>query len=322
MSPGRWVLTIRDSDFRLGRLLINWLMDWAYVWLVLTSNCWPQEPVLRCCCWPLLTVVDWWTVVNLICWSADPRDPLTGPPSHWSPISLVPFSLVPQLIGPPIHYWSSLVPHLIGPPYHWSPISLVPLFISHPIIGKSQWSPISLVPHLIGSPSHWSPNSSVPISLVPQLAPMHHPFHWSPISLVPPTHWSPISMVPHLIGPFSPAGSPPHCLNSLVPRPPMLPFLPCISLVPQYYTFYPVLIGPPSHWSPNVILFIQFSLVPDLIGPPMRPWLHSSHWSPISLVPQCDPDYTVLIGPLISLVPNVTLVIQFSSVPHLIGPTM
>ena len=72
----------------------------------------------------------------------------------------------------------------------------------------------------------------------------------------------------------------------------------------------------------------------------MRPWLHSSHWSPISLVPQCDPDYTVLIGPLISLVPqcnpdytvligppshwspNVILVIQFSLVPHLIGPPM
>ena len=78
------------------------------------------------------------------------RDPLTGPPSHWSPLSLVPFSLVPQLIGPPIHYWSSLVPHLIGPPYHWSPIPLAPLFISHPIIGQSQWSPISSVPHLIG----------------------------------------------------------------------------------------------------------------------------------------------------------------------------
>ena len=87
-------------------------------------------------------------------WTSLIRDPLTGPPSHWSPISLVPFSLFPQLIGPPIHYWSSLVPHLIGPPYHWSPISLVPLFISHPIIGQSQWSPMSLVPHLIGPPSH------------------------------------------------------------------------------------------------------------------------------------------------------------------------
>ena len=97
------------------------------------------------------------------------RDPLTGPPYHWSPISMVPFSLVPQLIGPPIHYWSSLVPHLIGPPYHWSPISLVPLFIRHPIIGQSQWSPNSSVPHLIGPP----------------------------IS----THASPIPLIPHLIGP-------------------------------------------------------------------------------------------------------------------------
>ena len=115
-------------------------------------------------------------------------DPLTGPPSHWSPISLVPFSLVPQLIGPPIHYWSSLVPHLIGPPYHWSPISLVPLFISHPIIGQSQWSPISLVPHLIGPPSHWSPDVTLAIqfSLVPHLIgppmqPWLYSSHWPPI---------------------------------------------------------------------------------------------------------------------------------------------
>ena len=127
---------------------------------------------------------------------------LHGPPSHWSPISLVPFSLVPQLIGPPIHYWSSLVPHLIGPPYHWSPISLVPLFIRHPIIGQSQWSPISLVPHLIGSPSHWSPNSSVSHLIGPPIG-----THASLIPLVPhligpPTHWSPISLVPQLTGPL------------------------------------------------------------------------------------------------------------------------
>ena len=123
-------------------------------------------------------------------------DPLIGPPSHWSPISLVPFSLVPQLIGPPIHYWSSLVPHLIGPPYHWSPISLVPLFIRHPTIGQSQWSPISLVPHLIGSPSHWSA-----ISLVRHLIGPPISTHASAIPLVPHLICPPDSLVPHLIGP-------------------------------------------------------------------------------------------------------------------------
>ena len=30
----------------------------------------------------------------------------------------------------------------------------------------------------------------------------------------------------------------------------------------------------------------------------MRPWLHSSHWSPISLVSQSNPFYPVLIGPV------------------------
>ena len=65
-----------------------------------------------------------------------------GPPSHWSPISLV--------------------PHLIGPPSHWSPISLIPQLA--PMHHSSHWSPISLVPRLIGPPSHWSPS------------------HWSPNS--------------------------------------------------------------------------------------------------------------------------------------------
>ena len=54
------------------------------------------------------------------------RDGIIGPPSHWSPFSLVtPSSANPN--GPPSH-WSpiSLVPHLIGPPTHQSPISLVP----------------------------------------------------------------------------------------------------------------------------------------------------------------------------------------------------
>ena len=70
------------------------------------------------------------------------RDPLTGPPSHWSPISLV--------------------PHLISTPTHQSPISLVPQLA--PIYHPFHWPPISLVPRLIGPPSHWSPS------------------HWSPNS--------------------------------------------------------------------------------------------------------------------------------------------
>ena len=49
----------------------------------------------------------------------------------------------------------------------------------------------------------------------------------------------------------------------------------------------------------------------------MQPCLYSSHWSPISLVPQSNPFYPILIGP-----PIVTLVIKFSLVPHLIGPPM
>ena len=56
-------------------------------------------------------------------------DPLTGPPSHWSPISMV--------------------PHLNGPPSHWSHISLVP-----------QCDPDYQCDYtvLIGPPSHWSPS--------------------------------------------------------------------------------------------------------------------------------------------------------------------
>ena len=104
------------------------------------------------------------------------RDPLTGPPSHWSPSHWSPNSLVPQyIIGA---HWSpiSLVPHIIGPPSHWPPFSLVTPSSANPNGPPSHWSPISLVPLLIGPPTHQSP-----ISLVPQLAPMHHPFHWSPI---------------------------------------------------------------------------------------------------------------------------------------------
>ena len=225
-----------------------------------------------------------WSLFSLVTpSSANPN----GPPSHWSPISLDPHHLspnssVPQLIGPPISTHASPIP--LVPPTHWSPISMVP----H-LIGPLLTPPPPNVPLFIGSPNPNGPSHCSPISLVPQLAPTHHPFHWSSLSLPPslrliaPPPPPPISWaVPHRIGPFSPAGppihkSPPHCLNSLVPHltgPPMLPFLPCshwspFSLVPQCDPGYTVPIGPPSHWSPNVILVVQFSLVPHLIGPPM-----------------------------------------------------
>ena len=38
------------------------------------------------------------------------------------------------------------------------------------------------------------------------------------------------------------------------------------------------------------------------------------------MVPQCSPDYTVFIGPPSDWFPDVTLITQFSLVPHLIGP--
>ena len=60
-------------------------MDWAYVWLVLTSNCWPQEPVLRCCCWPLLTGEQWWTWS--VRWSADPQ--VISTITSWLPETVV-----------------------------------------------------------------------------------------------------------------------------------------------------------------------------------------------------------------------------------------
>ena len=168
----------------------------------------------------------------------------------------------------------------------------------------------SLVPHLIGPPmqpwlhsSHWSP-----ISLVPQCD------HDYTVLIGPPSHWSPsltpstlFSLVPHL---------------SLVPQcnPGYTALIGPPSHWSPFVTFPTLCIGPPSHWSPNVTLVIQFSLVSHLIGPPMWPWLCSSHWSPISTVPRCSPDYTVLIGPTFDWSPDVTLIKQFSLFPHLIGP--
>ena len=237
--------------------------------------------------------------------------------AHWSPIPLVPHLIGPLLIGPPTH-WSpntlleligtpshsspiSLVPHLIGPPFHSSPhhrpIPMVPHLIGPP----SHWFPISLVPHLIGSPSHWSPNSSVPHLIGPPIS-----THASPIPLVPHLIGPPDSLVPHLIGPLLIIGPPihkspttywspfslihpisanpngPHLTGPLShwspnwhPRtthsigPPSHCPPPPISLVPQRYPFCPVLIGPPSHWYPIVTLSTLFSLVPHLIGPPL-----------------------------------------------------
>ena len=163
---------------------------------------------------------------------------LIGSPSHWSPISLIPISLIPQLA----HMHHS---------FHWSPISLVPHLIGPLLIGPPIHKSLTTLFELIGPPSHWSPFSSVhPFSANPN----GPPSHWSPISLVPqlvpthrPFHWSPISLVPHPIGPFSPAGPPihkfpPHCLNSMAPF--SLP-------------------------SPLVTLFTLFSFVPHLIRSPM-----------------------------------------------------
>ena len=195
-----------------------------------------------------------------------------------------------------------MVPRLTGPLSRWSP----------------NWHPRTT--HSIGPPSHCPPPSDT---------------NWSP----PPTHWSPISLVPQcnpgytvLIGPpshWSPSLTP-STLFSLVPHrisPPMQPrfysshWSP-ISLVPQSNPVYPVLIGSPSHWSPNATLVIQFSLVPHLIGPPVQSFLPCYHWFPISLVPQCNPGYTALIGPPSHWSPNLTLAVQFSLVPHLSGPPM
>ena len=149
---------------------------------------------------------------------------------------------------------------------------------------------------------HWSPNvilviqfSLVPISLVPQCEPGHtaligSPSHWPPMRpWLYLSHWSP-------------------------------------NVNPGYTVLSPHLIGPPLviHLIAPVSLFPQCNL-----------WLYSSHCSPISLVTQCNPGYTVLphligtqcnptvlIGPPSHWLPNVALVIQFSLVPHLTGYPM
>ena len=254
--------------------------------------------------------------------------------SHWSPIPLVlqcplvaQFSLVPYLIGPPMSpgctvlidrpsHWSSNDPRLQS--YHWSPISLV---LQCPLVAL-----FSLVPHpigppmtpgctvLIGPPSHWSSMSPGCTVLIGP------PSHWhSNVPWLRSSYWSHISLVLQcpLVAQFS-----------LVPHPIGPPMTPGCT----------VLIGPPSRWSSNVTylhcshwppislvlqwsLVAQFSLVPHPIGPSMTPgctvligppshwssidpWLHCSHWSPISLVLQWP------------------LVAQFSCVPHPIGPPM
>ena len=184
---------------------------------------------------------------------------IIGPPSHWSPISLV-----PHLIGPPPH-WSpiSLIPQLapMHHSFHWSPISLVP---------PTHWSPISLVPHLIGPLLIGPPIHKSPTTLFALIGP---PSHWSPFSLVhpfsanpngPTSHWSPISLVPHLIGPPISTHAPPI---PLVP----IPLVPSHRLVLQFISPRRIVwtLWPHYHWSPLVTLSTLFSLVPHLIGPTM-----------------------------------------------------
>ena len=81
------------------------------------------------------------------------------------------------------------------------------------------------------------------------------------------------------------------------------------------------LIGPPigTHAPPISLAPLSLPRPSDSLPPPPPP---RSHWSPISLVPQCNHGHTVLIGPPSHWSPNVTLVIKFSLVPHLIGPPM
>ena len=227
------------------------------------------------------------------------------------PFSLVPHLIGPLFIGPPTHctpqhfivthwYPISLVPSLTGPPSHWSPFSLVTPSSANPngphLIGPpSHW-----FPRLTGPPSHWPPISLVPFSLVPKFIspPLHclnalvilitgNHFHWS-------THFGLNPSVPHPTGPpsqSSPSVNPYICAHwspiSLAPDVTLVTqfALVSISLVPQCNPGYTTFIGPPSHWSPNVTLVTQFSMVPHPIGAPVLPWLHNSHWSPISLAP-------------------------------------
>ena len=140
-----------------------------------------------------------------------------------------------------------MVPHLTGPPSHWSPISLVPQLA--PTHRPFQWSPISLVPHPIGPfspagpPIHKSPphclNSMAPFSLVPPCNPFY------PVLIGPPSHRShnvtlviQFSLVPHLI-------SPPNVILviqfSLFPHLIGLPSLTLSTL----FSLAPHLIGPP-----------------------------------------------------------------------------
>ena len=221
---------------------------------------------LLCCChiisYPWINVIGLHWPIFFIAASLALRQPYVCPGSaHWSPISMVPHLIGPLLIGPPTHWSPNTLLELIGPQSHWSPISLVPHFIGPPFQSSPHHRPIPMVPHLIGPPSH-----RFPISLVPQLAHRNHPFHWSPISLVPPTYWSPISLVPQFISP-----------NYIIWTH-WSPF----SLVPLF-------INPPnfgqSQWSP-------ISLVRYLIGPPI-----GTHAPPIPLVPLSYPPSLRLIGP-------------------------
>ena len=154
-----------------------------------------------------------WSPISLVPHLIDP--PIS---THAPLISLVPHLIGPLLISAPIHKSPTTLFELIGPPSHWSPFSLVHPFSANPNGPPSHWSPISLVPHLIGPPIS---THAPPIPMVPHLIgpPSHWSLltGWSPQfisprrivwTLWPHSHWSPLetlstlfSLVPHLIGP-------------------------------------------------------------------------------------------------------------------------
>ena len=79
---------------------------------------------------------------------------LVGPPSHRSPVSLVPQFISPIFISHPIISQSQRSPHLIGPPSHWFLIQLVPHLTRFPI---NHPPPIPLARLRIGPPSLFFP---------------------------------------------------------------------------------------------------------------------------------------------------------------------
>ena len=97
-------------------------------------------------------------------------DPVTAPP--------------PTLLSP------NMLFELISPPSHCFTVSLVPQFIATHFHYSPHHQPIPMVPHRIVSSTNWCSISQVSISLVHQLT-IHHPFHWPPLRIGPPSHCSP-----------------------------------------------------------------------------------------------------------------------------------